>query len=248
MDIVASRLLKQAVPLFSALAICLLILAVSTILYFGQEIFVPFALGILLSFMLAPIVNALQKMHVPKIAAVGIAVFGAFVAIMVLGFVIVSQLSSLATEIPRYAGTLGQKVQSIAAAGASESDGPIGRAVSAIERVAADVQGAVAGEEGAEAGTEAQNSGTEANPIAVRIENQSGPLSTALAVLGPVIGPIGTLGIVIVFAIFILLQREDLRNRLIRLAGTDDLQQTTAAIDDAARRLGRLLLFQLAVN
>ena len=55
-------------------------------------------------------------------------------------------------------------------------------------------------------------------------------------------------GIVVIFVIFILLQREDLRNRLIRLAGAHDLQKTTLAIDEAGYRLSRLLLAQLALN
>jgi hypothetical protein len=60
--------------------------------------------------------------------------------------------------------------------------------------------------------------------------------------------PLATTGIIIIFVIFILLQREDLRNRLIRLAGSHDLQRTTAALDDAAGRLSRLFLIQLLLN
>ena len=84
-------------------------------------------------------------------------------------------------------------------------------------------------------------------PVTI-VSSGGGTLATAAAVISPLLGPLTTLGIVIVFAIFILLQREDLRNRFIRLAGTDDLQQTTAAIDDAALRLSRLLLFQFGMN
>ena len=63
-----------------------------------------------------------------------------------------------------------------------------------------------------------------------------------------IIHPLATTGIIIIFVIFILLQREDLRNRLIRLAGSYDLQRTTAALDDAAGRLSRLFLTQLILN
>ncbi len=85
-------------------------------------------------------------------------------------------------------------------------------------------------------------------PIPVTVENESSLFDTISAIALPLLQPLATFGVVIIFAIFILLQREDLRNRFIRLAGTDDLQQTTAAIDDAARRLSKLLLFQLGVN
>ena len=60
--------------------------------------------------------------------------------------------------------------------------------------------------------------------------------------------PLATTGIIVIFVIFILIQREDLRNRLIRLAGSHDLQRTTAALDDAAASLGRLFLNQLMLN
>jgi predicted PurR-regulated permease PerM len=66
--------------------------------------------------------------------------------------------------------------------------------------------------------------------------------------ISPLLHPLATTGIIIIFVIFILLQREDLRNRLIRLAGSHDLQRTTAALDDAAARLSRLFLFQLMLN
>jgi predicted PurR-regulated permease PerM len=75
-----------------------------------------------------------------------------------------------------------------------------------------------------------------------------GALQTLGAFITPLIHPAVTTGIVIIFVIFILLQREDLRNRLIRLAGSHDLQKTTAALDDAGRRLSKLFLTQLALN
>ena len=86
-------------------------------------------------------------------------------------------------------------------------------------------------------------------PIPVEVRQ---PPPTALesltALISPLLRPLTTTGITIIFVIFILLQREDLRNRLIKLAGSHDLQKTTAALDDAASRLGRLFLTQLALN
>ena len=74
------------------------------------------------------------------------------------------------------------------------------------------------------------------------------PMQIVRTVVGPLIGPLATAGIVIVFVIFMLLKREDLRDRLIRLAGVRDLPRTTQALDDAAQRVGRYLLMQLVVN
>src|SRR5262249_709811 len=73
-------------------------------------------------------------------------------------------------------------------------------------------------------------------------------LESIAALISPLIHPLTTTGIIAIFAVFILLQREDLRNRLIKLAGSHDLQKPTAALDDAATRLSRLFLMQLAVN
>ncbi|RYX95329.1 MAG: AI-2E family transporter, partial [Bradyrhizobiaceae bacterium] len=84
-------------------------------------------------------------------------------------------------------------------------------------------------------------------PVEVRQPDPSA-LESLRSLLSPLVHPLATTGVIVIFVIFILLQREDLRNRLIRLAGTHDLQRTTAAIDDAAGRLSRLLLTQLAVN
>ena len=91
--------------------------------------------------------------------------------------------------------------------------------------------------------------GQEAKPIPVEVRQ---PPPTALeniaALISPLLRPLTTTGIIAIFVIFILLQREDLRNRFIKLAGSHDLQKTTAALDDAATRLSRLFLIQLALN
>ena len=75
-----------------------------------------------------------------------------------------------------------------------------------------------------------------------------GALESLQSLISPLLHPLATTGIIVIFVIFILLQREDLRNRLIRLAGSHDLQRTTAALDDAASRLSRLFLIQLLLN
>jgi AI-2E family transporter len=74
------------------------------------------------------------------------------------------------------------------------------------------------------------------------------PLEVAERVLTPVLSPLATMGIVFIVAVFILMQKEDLRDRLIRLFGSGDLHRTTAAMDDAAARLSRYFLTQLALN
>ena len=87
------------------------------------------------------------------------------------------------------------------------------------------------------------------SPLQVEVRQPDpGALESLRTLISPLLHPLATTGIIIIFVIFILLQREDLRNRLIRLAGSSDLQRTTAALDDAAGRLSRLFLIQLLVN
>jgi predicted PurR-regulated permease PerM len=242
-DIVTSDSLRKALPLFTALAVGVLILVIASILYFGQEIFVPFALGILLSFVLAPIVIGLQKLNIPRGLAITGAIVVASIVILLIAGIIASQIAGLAGNLPKYRATMQQKLESFAAPAKSAPSGPLARAVEALQGIAADIQMLVQG-----AGTIAGEPAPP-QPLHVVVDNSgNGTLSVFSAVISPLLGPLTTIGIVIIFAVFILLQREDLRNRFIRLVGTDDLQQTTAAIDDAARRLSRLLLFQFAVN
>ena len=243
MDLVTSQLLRRLLPLFAALAVSVLVLSVSAILYLGREVFVPFALGILLSFVLAPIVIFLQKMNVPRIVAISAAILTATAVIAALAGFIAIQLTSVVTQIPSYRANIETKLDSFSS-DPDEPRGPFGRAVEAIQGIVADV-----GEVGEGQSSEADGPLAPRAPQPVTIVSASGgALATTAAVVSPLLGPLATVGIVIVFAIFILLQREDLRNRFIRLAGTDDLQQTTAAIDDAAIRLSRLLFFQFLMN
>ncbi|WP_244488062.1 AI-2E family transporter [Aureimonas sp. Leaf454] len=233
-----SEMLRRALPLFTALAIGVLVLCISSILYLGREIFVPFALAILLSFALAPIVNGLQRIAVPQSVAIIGAVTVAIVAIGFVGFVIANQLATLANDLPTYRTTMQEKIQSLS--DPTVGNGPMARAVRTIQELVGDFQTV--------GGNDAVQSAVDAKPMLVELATPANKLETISSIVSPLLHPLAMIGIVLVFACFILAQREDLRNRFIRLAGTEDLQQTTGAIDDAARRLSRLLLTQLLVN
>jgi predicted PurR-regulated permease PerM len=89
----------------------------------------------------------------------------------------------------------------------------------------------------------------QSNPLwVVALPAPASPVRTLGSYLGVVLSPLGTAGLVLVFVIFILLQREDLRDRMIRLVGHQDLNVATTAIDDAASRISRYLLAQAIVN
>jgi predicted PurR-regulated permease PerM len=229
----------------SALVAVLMAVVVVGALYFGREALMPIALAVLLSFVLSPLVRLLQGWRIPRSIAVAIVALAAFSAIFGLGALMVGQINELAGSLPRYQSTLREKIQTLrgAAAGtrtlerASEVLQDLGREIER-PRTQAAPSSAVLGE-----------AAIASRPVPVEIRQPDpGALQTIGALIAPLVQPIATTGIVVVFVLFILLQQKDLRNRLIRLAGAHDLQRTTAALDDVGERLSRLFLSQLALN
>jgi predicted PurR-regulated permease PerM len=216
-------------------------------LYLGREVFVPIALAILLSFVLAPLVQLLQRWRLPRgLSVVGVVLL-AFLSIFAIGGVIATQVAELAGELPRYELTMREKIKSLR--GTAAPSGTLERAADVLQDLGKELN--KPREPSAVPGTvlPAPAPNTETRPIPVEVRQ---PPPTALESLGsliaPLLHPLTTTGIIAIFVIFILLQREDLRNRFIKLAGSHDLQKTTVALDDAATRLSRLFLIQLAVN
>ncbi|NSY14786.1 AI-2E family transporter [Agrobacterium vitis] len=219
----------------------LILIGVAVILRLGQEIFVPLALSLLLAFTLAPIVSFLRKRSVPKIVAVLLAVVSAFCAIALFSIVVATQVTNLAENIPTYQRNLVDKVHSLAQAGAG--NGILDHLSKAVERVGAEIQ-----TRAVESQTTPAQTPTGREPMPVEIVTRSDPIQTLGNLLLPLISPFATAGLVIVLVIFMLLEREDLRDRFIRLVGLGDLHRTTAALQDAGKRVGRYLLMQLVVN
>ncbi|MDQ0323088.1 putative PurR-regulated permease PerM [Pararhizobium capsulatum DSM 1112] len=219
----------------------LILIGVAVVLRLGQEIFVPLALSLLLAFTLAPIVSFLRKRSVPKIAAVLLAVVSAFCAIAMFSIVVATQVANLAENIPTYQRNLVDKVHSLAQAGAG--NGVLDHLSKAVERVGAEIQTRA---------VESQNptdpTSTVREPLPVEIVTRSDPIQTLGNLLLPLISPFATAGLIVVLVIFMLLEREDLRDRFIRLVGLGDLHRTTAALQDAGKRVGKYLLMQLVVN
>ncbi len=215
-------------------------------LYFGREVLLPLALAILLSFVLAPLVIQLRRFHVGRVPAVLITVLGAVVIFISIAGVIGSQLTQLATHLPQYQSTIRDKIQSVQ--GAAAGSGLVRRATNVIRDLRADLLEAA---ENTAGGTPSPAASPGDGPKPVLVEVQEAPLAPfqlIKSIVGPLLQPLGTAGIVIVFLFFILLQREDLRDRFIRLVGASDLQRTTRALDDGIQRLSRYFLMQSAVN
>ncbi|GAC1328273.1 MAG: AI-2E family transporter [Beijerinckiaceae bacterium] len=213
-------------------------------LYFGKEVLIPITLAILLSFVLAPLADLLRRAHLGRVLSVLLAVLIALGIILAIGGVIGSQVAQLANGIPQYMTTIEKKVDTVrtyTVGRIAELAGSIGRQAGSGE-----TKPGVPPPSGA-AGNAPANNAQSAGP-AEKPSVTSSPLALAERYLSPVLSPLATLGIVFVVSIFALLQREDLRDRFIRLFGSTDLHRTTAALDDAARRLSRYFLTQLAIN
>jgi predicted PurR-regulated permease PerM len=214
-------------------------------LYLGREIFVPVALAILLSFVLAAPVRLMQRLHAPRaLAVVGVVLF-AFAIIFALGSVIATQLNGLAGDLPKYQVTILSKIQSVR--GVAGGSSTLERAAGMLQDLGKELDKpkSVAPANPLTSGT--PTPGVKPVPVEV-LQPDPGALESLRSLIAPLVSPLATTGIIVIFVIFILIQREDLRNRLIRLAGSHDLQRTTAALDDAAARLSRLFLNQLMLN
>jgi len=215
-------------------------------LYFGRDVFVPIALAILLSFVLAPLVGVLQGWRVPRAVSVIGVVLLAFTVIFVISGVIATQMTNLADKLPRYETNVRTKIQSLQ--GTNTTKNTLQRAADVLQDLGKELDRPKDVPAALTPSTKAP-SGQDERPILVEVRQ---PPPTALesisSLISPLLHPLMTTGIVIIFVIFTLLHREDLRNRLIKLAGSHDLQKTTVALDDAAQRLSRLFLTQLALN
>ena len=211
-------------------------------IYFGRPVLMPLALAVLMAFALAPLVSLLRRWHLGHVAPVLISVLLAVVVLTSVGGFMGSQLARLASELPRYQTNLAHKIQSVV--GGAVNNGTIMRLNRTVETLAEQITGGNKAEEA----TGATATDT-VKPIPVIIRRTSvAPWSMAQTVLGPLLEPLGLIVLVLVFVGFILLQKDDLRDRIVRLAGSRDMQRTTIALDEAASRLSRYLFLQTGVN
>src|SRR6476646_10616601 len=236
------RLAQPRGTVLTNMAVAALIIAA---LYFGREIFVPFALAVLLSFVLAPFVMRLRVWRIPRTISVLVVVFIGFSIIFSLGGLMVSQATRLAAKLPGYQQTLSDKIESLR--GLMGGPGTLKQASTVLRELETELQrGSAAGPTD---NGPARQASDKTVPIPVEIKQPDpGALTTLAKIIEPLLSPLTTTGIVVIFVAFILLQREDLRNRLVRLAGSGDIQRTTAALDDAGKRLSKLFLTQIIFN
>jgi predicted PurR-regulated permease PerM len=244
---------RSSTPAFSSTLNAMLIgVIIIAAMYFAREVLIPVALAGILSFMLAPLVRLLQMIRLPRVVAVLIVVGLAFAAIFALGRTLVTQVETLAQDLPTYQSTIEKKIEVIR--GADARTGTLERARVVLSQLNKELSGGDKKPgEGAKSGETAQQpadlGSNEPALIPVEVHEPPGsPLATVAALINPLLGPLATTTLIVVFVIFMLIQQQDLRDRLIRLVGSTDIAHTTAALDDGARRLSRFFLTQLSIN
>ncbi|HWE49518.1 MAG TPA: AI-2E family transporter [Bryobacteraceae bacterium] len=210
----------QAIILFGTVAI----------LYFAREILVPLALAVILAFLLTPAVNLLQRIGIGRVPAVVVTVLVVTLAVGLAGWVIASQLLDVANQLPKYKLNIDAKIASLH----TPTGGALGQAENSIKEIGRELVEPLAPEK---------------QPVPVTVvPTDENALSSIWQIAKPSLVPLASTGIVLIFSIFVLIEKEDLRDRLLRLAGTGQLNVMTEAIDDAANRVSRYLSMQVLVN
>jgi predicted PurR-regulated permease PerM len=206
---------------------CVLVVVV---LYWAQAVLVPIALAILLTFVLTPPVTWLQR-WVGRVPAVLAVVTLVFAVLGLAGWGLARQMDHLAEDLPRYRVNILAKIADVRDAG---KGGSVEKLQETIEDIKTDL------------GKSEVPSGTLSRPVVVTSEQVAG--FSGFTWLSPIVGPLGTAGLVVAMVIFMLLERRDLRDRLIGLFGHGQLAITTKAFDEAGTRVSRHLLMQSLVN
>ncbi len=224
-------------PLLNLVCVLLVIAALDL----AREICIPVALAILLTFVLAPVATVLQRAHVPRVLAAVSVVLLVLAALFVGGWLVAGQLMQLADKLPQYQQSVHEKLQSLH----FKPGGTLDRLDTTLQGYASEVESI----EPATATGETPAAASAPAPIEVKLAKTpiSGlDVARNAAVQGS--RPVVTLGMILILSLFMLVQREDLRDRAIRLLGRGNLHTTTQTIDDAVDRVSRYLLYQLVVN
>jgi predicted PurR-regulated permease PerM len=201
------------------------LLVAAAILYLARDVLIPLALAILLSFLLAPLVRRLEHWKLGRLASTLIAVVLGFAIIGGIGLVAARQALSLAGKLPEYRENIREKIHALRA----PNDGTLGKAAEAIKQLESDAAPGAA------------------TPLPVT-ETAPSAFAALAEMVGPFVKPIGTALAVVVFTILLLLNRENMRERLIGLIGPRQINVTTQAMGEASYRVSRYLYMQLVVN
>jgi predicted PurR-regulated permease PerM len=229
--------------LFRLLAVVVAVAAIAA-LYFARIVLIPFALALLFTFILTPVVRILERVQLRRIPATLLVVVLSVAACGAVGWMVAKQLSEVANQLPAYKSNIKARLGSLhwpanqSLDSASETITEISKDLAASP-IAAPPASMMA------APSSVARSASPSRPVPVEVvKTPALPLESVQSVLGL----LGSAVIVLVFTIFMLIRREDLRNRLISLAGEGHLHLVTQTLDDASARVSKYLLLQFVVN
>src|SRR5580704_17610722 len=223
-----------------------ILVAVIAILYLARGILIPLVFAIILALVLSPAVSWLHKLGLGRLPS---ALLLMLVSIAIAGgvsFVIFNELVEVVNDLPSYQQNIHNKIAAMHTPG----KGAFGRAAASVQELGKELSSAP---EPTAPPTPAHGRRILPNlpgrPMPVQIVKEpANELAYIRDLAAPVLAPLGILGVVLIFTVFLLTQQDDLRNRLFRLAGLDRLNVMTQALDDATRRVSRYLMLQLLVN
>ena len=208
------------------------------LLFWAQVVLIPIALAALVTFLISPLVTRLDRWGLPRLVAVIVVAGGVTGLIGGLGYVVAGELAELARELPEYRDNIRNKIEDLRS---MTRGGTLESVQDTIAEITADVERDAA----AEARAAADEDDREPVRVAIEPERQ---LIGDTELLGPVFQAAATAGLTMLLSIFMLIKREDLRNRLVSLAGQASLAVTTKAFSEAGQRISRYLLMQFIIN
>lgn len=232
---------RENAPSASLTPVIGLVIAIA-VLYFARELLIPIAFAMLLAFLLTPIVKRLESWRIPRAPASVLVLVTACALIAAVGYEVTTQLISIAGRMPQYGDKLRAKFDALQ----GRSSG-LGQLISEIEdmgRQAIEKKPDLPVAKKAPKGQPPPPG----QPMQVEIVEQHSVIQMIRDYSGALLRPLGQAGLILVFTIFMLIDRENLRNRLLRLMGQQKLQTTTKAMDDAGQRVSRYVLLQFIVN
>ena len=218
-------------PALIGIAIFVLIVAS---LYWAQAVLIPVALAILLTFLLNPVAAALERIGLGRLSSVMLVAVLTFSLLGGIGWIVTLQFGSLANELPKYTGNLRQKIADVRGAA---KGGAIEKVQQTVEAVTSEIHQ-----------DDEPVKGKDQRPPVIVQPTEAFTFWPVPSAIGPMLERFASVGLVIVLVIFMLMQREDLRNRLIRLVGYGRLTSTTSALEEAGQRISRYLLMQTIIN
>jgi predicted PurR-regulated permease PerM len=225
-------------------------LLVVAALYFAREILVPLAMAVLLSFLLTPSVRRLERWKLGRLPSVLLVFLLAMACVCGAGYVVGNQLFDVLNKLPAYKENLRTKMESLR----GRPGGGLAKATESVQELSKELAPpkpqeapALPRQPSPTQKSPSPSSGTQPIPVEL-VQPPPNVLQSLREVAGPMLAPIGTAVIVIIFTIVILIKREDLRNRVLRLLGRGRMPRATQAFDDAAERVTRYLRMQFLVN